>query len=241
MRPLYWHLFALLLSTTTVMLSPSLRSSLDGQELSGRYAAPLREIVAGMAAYHQWQGDALREYEAHSRMYASKDRSTTDATVEVRTVFNWPHTLQSTVLRQEGSSFLREQVLAKILAAETDMAVKDQTDIIPQNYDFSYLSSADCAGERCWHLNMKPKNKDKYMLEGEVWVSAMDYGVYRAHGSPSKRVSLWVSKVDIDKRWRRIQGVWLPERVESSMNIRLGGNVRMQIDYTYDNLKIISR
>jgi hypothetical protein len=38
-----------------------------------------------------------------------------------------------------------------------------------------------------------------------------------------------------------IEGIWLTERVESSMNIRLGGSVRMQIDYTYNNLKIISR
>lgn len=216
------------------------RSSLSSQKLSEKNEAVLREILEGMAAYHRWHSDALREYQATTKLYASNERSTKAATVEVRTVFNWPHSLHSMILSEEGSPFLRDHVFNKVLAAETELAARDQTDIVPQKYDFSLLGADDCAGRRCWHLSMTPKSRDKFLLEGELWVDGTDYGVFRVRGSPSNRVSLWVSNVDIDKRLRRIEGIWLPDRVESSMKIRLGDNIRMHIAYVYDNIKVIT-
>jgi hypothetical protein len=198
----------------------------------------LGKIVARMVAYRQWQDDALREYQAQRRFYAWNERFNIDSTLEVRTIFRWPYSLQSTVLRQEGSTFIREHVFEKILAAETELASKDEADIIPKNYDFVLLGKDGCGGERCWHLSMKPKRNDKYLLNGEIWLDATDYGICRIHGSPSKRVSLWVSKVDIDKRLRRINGIWLADRIESSSDIRFAGNVRMRIEYTYDSVTV---
>jgi hypothetical protein len=58
------------------------------------------------------------------------------------------------------------------------------------------------------------------------------------HGVPSKRVSLWVSKVDIDKKLRRIEGIWLTDKIESTSDVRFGGNVHMQIEYTYDSVTV---
>ena len=235
---LFFRLF--LCSVAVIVIVLPAASSLSGRHFSEKNQASLTEIVAGMAEYHRWQSGALQEYQAKSRLYASDERSTMVATLEVRTVFHWPHSLQSMLVSQEGSSFLRERVFDKILAAEAEMAARDLNDIVPQNYNFSLLGADDCLGQRCWHLRMNPKNTDKFLLEGELWVDATDYGVCRVHGSPSKRVSLWVSKVDIDKRLRRIEGIWLPDRVESSMKIRFGDNIRMQIAYAYDNVKVIS-
>src|SRR5262249_2570285 len=70
----------------------------------------LGKIVARMVAYRQWQDKALREYEARRRFYAWNERFNINSTLEVRTIFRWPYLLQSTVLRQEGSTFIREHV-----------------------------------------------------------------------------------------------------------------------------------
>ena len=198
------------------------------------------EIVARMVTYRHWQDEALREYQERRTFEAVNDRFNMNSILEVRTIFKWPFSVESTVLRQEGSGFVREHVFEKILAAETEFASKDDADIIPKNYDFELIGKEDCQGLQCWHLSLKPKRKDKYLLDGDVWVDATDYGVYRLHGSPSKKVSIWVSKVEIDKRHRRLEGVWLPEKIESSSNIRFAGNVRMKIEYTYDVVKVIS-
>jgi len=198
----------------------------------------LSKLVAGMSAYRQWQDNALREYQAQRRFYARNERFNMDSTLEVRTIFRWPYSLESTVLRKEGSSFIREHVFEKILAAETEQASKDQADIIPKNYDFALLGKGECDGRRSWHLSMNPKRKDKYLLNGEVWIDAEDYGICRVRGVPSKRVSMWISNVEIDRRFRRIEGVWLTDKIESTSDVRFGGNVRVQIEYTYDSVTV---
>jgi len=198
----------------------------------------LTDIVARMVAYREWQDDYLREYQARRTFHASNPRFKMDSTLEVRTIFRWPNSLESAVLRQEGSSFIREHVFEKILAAETEQASKDQADIIPKNYDFALLGKGECDGRRSWHLNMNPKRKDKYLLNGEVWIDAEDYGICRVRGVPSKRVSLWISNVEIDRRFRRIEGVWLTDKIESTSDVRFGGNVRVQIEYTYDSVTV---
>lgn len=223
----------------TFVLSQRIWSaSLQSHVVSDRNQPTLAEILARMVAYRQWQDDSLREYQARRKFHASNPRFNMDSTLEVRTIFRWPYSLESTVLKQEGSAFVREHVFEKILAAETEQASKDQADIIPKNYDFALLGKDECDGRRSWHLSMKPKRKDKYLLDGEIWLDASDYGVCRVRGVPSKRVSFWVSKVDIDKRLRRIEGIWLTDKIESTSAVRFGGNVQMQIEYTYDSVTV---
>src|SRR5437870_11423219 len=49
-----------------------------------------------------------------------------------------------------------------------------------------------------------PKRKDKYLIEGQVWIDAADFGIARVQGAPAKRPSFWLSNVAIDKRMRPI-------------------------------------
>jgi len=201
---------------------------------------PLDHMLSRMVAQRQWQDNALREYHARRRFHASNPRFNMDSTMDVMTVFQWPHSLQSTVLKHEGSDFIRDHVFEKILEAEMDLADNDSADLIPKNYDFTVMDKEDCQGRPCWRLDIKPKRKDKYLIDGDIWVDAADYAVSRVRGVPSKRVSIWVSKVEIDRRLCRIEGVWLTEKIESSSNIRLAGNVGLQIEYTYDGVKVIN-
>jgi hypothetical protein len=201
---------------------------------------PLDDLLARMMAYRQWQNSSLREYQAHRRFYASNPRFSKDSTLEVQTVFHWPYSLQSTVLRQDGSDFIRERVFDKIIEAESDMVVSDQGDIIPKNYDFSFVGKEDCQGRPCWRLAIKPKRKDKFLIDGDIWLDSADYAVTHVHGVPSKHVSVWVSRVEIDRRLSRIEGVWLTNKIESSSNIHLVGDVVLQIEYVYDSVKVAS-
>ncbi len=194
--------------------------------------------MSHMVAYRQWQDSALREYQARRRFHASNTRFNKDSMLEVHTVFRWPYSLESTILKEDGSDFIREHVFEKILEAETDLAAKDQADIIPKNYDFAFVGKEDCEGRPCWRLAITPKRKEKFLLVGDIWVDASDYGISRVHGAPAKHLSIWVSRVEIDKRLCRIEGVWLPDKIESSSSIRLVGDVLLQIDYAYDSVKV---
>jgi hypothetical protein len=201
---------------------------------------PLDDIVGHMLAYLQWQNGALREYRAHRRFYASTPRFSRESTLEVQTVFRWPYSLQTTVLREDGSDFIREHVFEKIIATETDMITSDQADIIPKNYDFSFGGKEDCQGRPCWRLGIRPKHKDKFLLDGDIWVDAEDYAVTHIHGFPSKHVSVWISRVEVDKHMSRIEGVWLTDKIQSSSTIHLVGDVVLQIESFYDSVKVVN-
>ncbi len=70
----------------------------------------VNEIVGRMVAYRRWQDDALREYQARRTFQAVTQRFNMNSTLEVRTIFRWPYSMESTALRPEGSSVLREHV-----------------------------------------------------------------------------------------------------------------------------------
>jgi len=199
------------------------------------------ELLSRMMAHRRWQETALREYQAHRLFHASNNRFNIDSTLEVETRFRSPGPLQSTVLRQDGSTFIREHVFDKILLAESELSAKDQADVIPENYEFSMVGSDACQGRRCWHLTLKPRHPDKFLLNGDVWLDAEDYAVCRIHGFPSKHVSLWISRAEVDWKFRRMNdGIWLTDKVESNSDVRVIGTVLMQIQYAYDNVGLSS-
>jgi hypothetical protein len=201
----------------------------------------LSEILSRMMAHRRWQDSALREYQLHRLFHASNTRFNIDSMMEVETKFRSPGTMESTVIRQEGSAFIREHVFQKILSAESELSSNTNADLIPDNYQFTLVGPDACEGRRCWHLTLKPRHPDKYLLEGDVWLDAEDYAVCHVHGTPSRHVSIWISRAVVDWRFKRMDtGVWLTEAVESTSDVRLFGPVLMQIQYGYRNIDVAS-
>lgn len=199
------------------------------------------ELLSRMMAHRKWQDSALREYQAHRLFHASNNRFNIDSILEVETTFRYPGLLQSIVLRQEGSTFIREHVFDKILLAESELSSRDQADVIPENYQFTLVGTDACEGRRCWHMTLKPRRADKYLLDGDVWLDAEDFAVCRVHGIPSKHVSLWISHAEVDWHYRRVNtGIWLTDKIESSSDVRLVGTVQMQIQYDYNNVGVVN-
>jgi hypothetical protein len=200
----------------------------------------LEEILNRMNARNEWQDRALLEFRAQRRFYAANVRFKADSTMYVQTVFRRPDQLQSTVTRHEGSTFIRSRVFDKILEAETEThAKKDkrQVDIIPANYNFSLEGKEECDDRACFHLKITPKRREKYALDGDIWVDAEDYSIVRIHGVPAKKPSIWTLKTEIDRRYKKVAGIWLPARMDSSSNIMIAGHSVLSIEYIYDSVQ----
>src|SRR5436190_17944422 len=176
------------------------------------------EILNRMKDYDEWQERYLVEYRAQRKFHAENLRFKEDATLDVLTTFRRPNTLESQVLRAEGSKIIRERVFNKILEAENEthaVLAKQQIDIVPANYSFNYLGREDCEGRECYRLSITPKRKEKYLIDGQIWIDAVDWGIVRVQGSPAKRPSLWVRQTQLDTRYKRIEGMWLSDRLDS--------------------------
>jgi len=205
--------------------------------------ASVQEIMDRMMARNAWQDQTLLEFRANRKFYAANIRFKTDATMYVQTVFRRPDQLQSTVTSHVGSNLIRSRVFDKILEAENETRArkdKQQVDIIPANYDFALVGATgveDCNGRPCYHLSISPRRRDKYSLDGEVWIDSADYSIVRIHGAPAKRPSWWTLKTEIDRRYKKVDGIWLPERMDSSSNIMIAGHSVLSIEYTYDSVQ----
>jgi hypothetical protein len=203
-------------------------------------ATSAEEIVDRMMARNQWQDQMLLEFSALRKFYAANVRFKTDSTMYVQTVFRRPDQVQSTVKSQQGSTFIRSRVFDKILEAENETRAKKdkkQVDIIPANYDFALVGTDDCDGRSCYRMRISPKRRDKYSLDGDVWIDAEDYSIVRIHGVPAQRPSIWTLKTEIDRRYKKVAGIWLPERMDSSSNIMVAGHSVLSIEYTYESVQ----
>ena len=86
-------------------------------------------------------------------------------------------------------------------------------------------------------MSISPRRRDKYSLDGEVWIDAEDYSIARIHGAPARRPSWWTLKTEIDRRYKKVNGIWLPERMDSSSNIMIAGHSVLSIEYRYDEVE----
>jgi len=185
------------------------------------------------------QDKSLLEFRALRKFYAANMRFKTDSTMYVQTVFHRPDMLESTVTSHQGSSLIRSRVFDKILEAENETRArkdKQQVDITPANYNFSLEGAEDCNGRSCYRLTISPRRRDKYSLDGEIWVDAEDYSIVRIHGVPARRPSIWTLRTEIDRRYTKIAGIWLPERLDSSSTIMIAGPSVLSIEYTYNSV-----
>jgi hypothetical protein len=197
-------------------------------------------IIERMMAHSQWQDAYLTQYTALRTFYANNARFNLDATLLVETAFQQPENIHSKVIKQEGSQIIHERVFSKILEAEEETRTRNakrEVDITPVNYQFSFLGRDQCDGRACYRLGLTPKHKSKYSLEGEIWVDGEEFAIVRIHGNPAKRPSFWTTNTEIDRRYKRVEGIWLTDRIESSSNIMIAGHSHLKIDYAYTEIR----
>jgi len=199
-------------------------------------SAELNQILDRMRSYEEWQARHLVEYQMHRRFYAQNSRFKQESVLEAKTVFRQGGTYETEVVRTEGSDLIREKVFEKILEAEKEAntnQVKQEVAIAPANYNFALIDKQDCAGRPCYNLRLRPKQKNKYSIEGQIWVDAEDGAIIRMQGTPAKRPSFWTLSTQIERRYKRIDGVWLCDAMESTSNILIAGRSTLKVDYNY--------
>ena len=194
-------------------------------------------IVQKLMAANAQRSQALRGYRG-TRAYHLDYHGifgSHEAEMQVEAMYTAPEQKDFKVLSQTGSKVLINHVLLKLLSSEQE-AQKEQNrkelEISPKNYDFALAGTEHTPGGDFYVLEVSPKGKSKYLYRGKLWVDARDFAVVRMQGEPAKNPSVWVSHTQIEYRWAKIGGFWLPVRNESVTQVRLGGKAVLTIDYT---------
>jgi len=193
-------------------------------------------IVQKLMAANARRADRLRGYRS-KRMYQLDYHGLFGghAEMQVEATYRAPNEKDFKVLSQSGSRLLIRQVLLKLLQSEHD-AQEEQNrkalEISPANYEFNLESTEHTPTGDFYVLDLKPRNKSKYVYKGKIWVDANDFVVARMDGSPVTNPSFWVSHIEVQYQWAKIDGFWLPQQNYSVTDVRFGGKAVLNISYS---------
>jgi len=207
---------------------------------SDSYSPPLLStdvIVQKLMAANAQRSQALRGYSG-KRVYHLDYHGifgSHDAGMQVEAAYTAPNRKEFKIVSESGSKLLINHVLLKLLSSEQEAQqeqYRKELEISPRNYDFSLVGTEHTPSGDFYVLEVRPKGSNKYLYRGKMWVDARDFAVARMQGEPAKNPSLWVSHTQIEYRWAKVEGFWLPVHNESETQVRMGGKAVLTIDYT---------
>ena len=205
--------------------------------MQGAQAAPLTapEIVDHMVRADNDRLAALAGYTGVRHYHFQNQKSGKQAEVTTRMTCDNAGVKTFEVISEGGSGFVRSHIIRKMIDAEREASQKgerQQSRIIPENYDFSFVGMEDLDGRSNYVLEVSPKTRNKFLILGRIWVDAEDFAVARVEGQPAKNPSVWIRSVKVVQQYGRKGQFWLPVKNESLAQARIFGATEVVIEYS---------
>jgi hypothetical protein len=195
----------------------------------------VESIVAKLVAANQRRSRDLRGY--HGRRFYHLDYrgflGSHSAQMQVEALYKAPDKKEFKVLSQSGPNVLISRVLLKLLDSEKEASLQQthrQIELSPENYTFKFVGIQHSPDS--YVLSVEPREKNKFLYSGKIWIDPVDFAVLRMEGEPAKNLSLWISRTTIEYVWIKIGEFWLPSSTKSVTQVRLGGTATLTIQYT---------
>jgi hypothetical protein len=152
----------------------------------------------------------------------------------IRLTYRYPGRKDFDVLSESGPKPLRDRVLHRMIESEVEASsdeLRRSNQLTPMNYDFRLLRLDHDEGRPVFVLDAIPKTKSNYLIKGEVWVNAEDFGVSRVVGRPAKNPSFWIRGPRLVYRYAKFGSFWLPVSTDSEAEVLLFGHTEVKIRY----------
>ena len=229
------HERASILTLGLLLLGLTFADSAEGP-LPSHSALSTDEIVQRLVAANAHRTARLRGYRG-KRLYKLDYDGIFGGHAEMQVEANYqaPNDKSFRILSESGSKLLNHRVLLKLLESERhaqEEQNREALEISPTNYEFRLETIQHTPAGVFYVLEVKPISKSKYVYKGRIWVDAADFAVARMDGTPARNPSFWVSHVEVQYAWTKIDGFWLPTHNYSVTEVRLGGRAVLNIDYS---------
>jgi hypothetical protein len=188
----------------------------------------LTRIENTIAKRHSLSYSGVRRYKIRNLRFAK------EATVVVQEIYLSGGIKRFTIMERSGSTQL-VGIVEKMLASEAEESRPDRragVGINSNNYDVRLRGTGIIGGRVCYVLDLTAKRKNKYLINGTLWVDAADFGTVRLAGSTAASVSMWVGTPQIVEDFIEVGGHWLPSRTWSTSSGLLLGTSELEIQYT---------
>jgi len=156
-----------------------------------------------------------------------------NAQMQVRLTYQMGKGKHFQILSIQASGVARKS-LTDLLQAElkTDKGQQEDNAIDTSNYKFTFIGEDDCESRKCHKLGLKPRRKTTYLVDGTAWVSVADDAVVRITGRLAKSPSFWIARPEVEQRFEKVDGFWLPSYNHSSTQVFFAGEADLTIEYS---------
>jgi hypothetical protein len=208
-----------------------------GGDMPSPAPLPVEVIVEKLQAANARRAAALQGYRG-KRTYKLNYQGfpgSRDAQMLVEATYVAPDKKDFKIISESGSKILLNRVVLKLMDSEKEALeepVRQQTELSSHNYDFSLVDTQHTGDGDFYVLAVTPREKNKFLYRGKIWVEAHDFAVARIEAEPAKNPSFWISRTEIEHRYAKIGEFWLPAYNQSITQVRLGGKAVLTINYT---------
>ena len=189
------------------------------------------EVVTKMMSFDAQRQAEMTGYTAIRRYVAvNKERR---AEMVVRVECSAEGVKQFTILSEEGSGAIRKRVLHKLVDEEAEASqrgTRSGTRLTPDNYQFQLLGEEQLENGSAYVLSVTPRSRNKYLIEGKIWVNKNDYSVVRLEGQPAKNPSFWVRDVHIVHTYQKVGQFWFASATHTTSRVRIFGPSELTIE-----------
>lgn len=196
--------------------------------------APAGAAEPALARFISRPDEPVKEYRAIRHMEARNQRFNLRGSVDAVTALDAEGRFSYTILREDGSDYIRNKVLRSVLENEEKLfATTDpsRAALTPLNYE---LNQAEPAEPGIVRLLAKPRRRDISLVDGSVFVTSDDADLVRVEGRLAKNPSFWTTRVDVIRRYERVNGFRVPVRLDTTAQIRIAGASTMSVVYDYE-------
>jgi hypothetical protein len=209
-------------------------AALAAAQDSGQQLPSVSDVVSKMIEHDNQRQAALHSYTA-SRRYVlenSRHRKRAEMLVTMTCLDNGYKQFQT--VSAAGWGLARNHVFPGLLESESEASrpdLRERSRITPDNYSFVLLGRDSINERPAYVLAIAPKTRNKYLIEGKIWVDADEYAITRIEGKPAKNPSFWIKSVHFVHSYQKSGPFWLPASDRSVSDARILGATELTIEY----------
>jgi hypothetical protein len=135
------------------------------------------------------------------------------------------------VIRLDGDSTVKQQVIARYLAAEeqAEALPYSSVEVTPANYKFHYVGSLETNGTAVYVFQIAPKKKRVGMIRGQIWIDSVTGVAVHQAGRFVKRPSVFIRQIEVTRDTNLRDGLPDKRTTHVVIDTRLVGRAELTI------------
>jgi len=210
-----------IMTCATAQVSPAVANA-------GNATPDLTTIVSRMQQAEQESRSHSVPYNVTRQYQLSSGTERPSSEVLAKVSFTPPGQVDWVIERSSGQG-RAEKIVRGILEHEAKLAADAARDgrvrnaVNEQNYNFALVGRQIVDGRPCFVLQITPKHKQEYLVDGRAFVDSDRYQIRRIDGDLSKSPSWWLKSVHVTMSFGEVSGLWLQTATRAVADVRFVG------------------